>query len=63
MNPLEMQDRQLLTAHDIADYLGVSVQTVYWWRSKGLGPKGIRIGRHLRFQMSDFLKWLDEKTA
>jgi excisionase family DNA binding protein len=63
MNPLEEQDRQLLTAHDIADYLDVSVQTVYWWRSKGRGPKGMRIGRHLRFQMSDFLEWLDEKTA
>jgi excisionase family DNA binding protein len=63
MNPLEEQDRQLLTAHDIAVYLGVSVQTVYWWRSQGRGPKGMRIGRHLRFRISDFLEWLDEKTA
>ena len=63
MNPLEEEARELLTANDIADYLGISVRTVYWWRSKGLGPQGIRIGRHLRFRMSDFLEWLDEKTA
>ena len=63
MNPLSNEDRQLLTARDIAEYLGVSVQTIYWWRSKGRGPKGIRIGRHLRFRMTDFLEWLDRKTA
>jgi excisionase family DNA binding protein len=63
MNPLSNEDRQLLSARDIADYLGISVQTVYWWRSKGIGPRGIRIGRHLRFRMSDFLEWLDRKTA
>ncbi|MBA2640483.1 MAG: helix-turn-helix domain-containing protein, partial [Nocardioidaceae bacterium] len=34
-----MTDR-LLTLPEVADYLGVPLQTVYAWRSRGDGPRG-----------------------
>jgi len=34
---------------DVADYLGIPVQTIYQWRTKGYGPPGVRIGKHVRF--------------
>lgn len=38
-----------LTPVDLADLLGVPVETVYQWRRKDTGPRGFRVGRHLRF--------------
>jgi excisionase family DNA binding protein len=53
----------LLKPDDLAEYLGVPVKTLYEWRSRGGGPPGIRIGRHLRYRMSDVQTWLNERTS
>ena len=33
--------------------LGVTVQTIYDLRSQGRGPRGFRVGRELRFRVSE----------
>lgn len=53
----------LWTAKDLADYLGVPLQTVYDWRWKHAGPQGIKVGRHLRFRQSDIMAWLEQQAA
>ncbi|MGQ4415954.1 helix-turn-helix transcriptional regulator [Streptomyces sp. SAS_269] len=35
-----------------------SVETVYQWRRKRKGPRGFRVGRHLRFDPSDVRAWV-----
>ncbi|WP_327661367.1 MULTISPECIES: helix-turn-helix transcriptional regulator [unclassified Streptomyces] len=47
-----------LTPVDVADLLGVPVETVYQWRRKRTGPKGFRVGRHLRFDPADVCAWV-----
>ena len=47
-----------LTPVDLADLLGVPVETVYQWRRKGTGPRGFRVGRHLRFGPEDVRRWV-----
>lgn len=58
---------RLLSAQELAAFLGVPVKTVYQWRYKGQGPPGYRIGRHLRFRWTDVRTWLatraDDPTA
>lgn len=49
----------LLTTSELADYLGVQVQAIYDLRSAGRGPTGVRIGRELRYRVSDLRTWLD----
>ncbi|MEU2400293.1 helix-turn-helix domain-containing protein [Streptomyces pseudogriseolus] len=44
---------------DVADLLGVPVETVYQWRRKGTGPRGFRVGRHLRFDPEDVRAWVE----
>jgi excisionase family DNA binding protein len=44
---------KLLTVDDLADLLGVSKKTIFSWRARSLGPRGIRVGRHLRFDPKD----------
>jgi len=52
----------LLTPQVLAEGLGVPVQTIYVWRTKGAGPRGIKVGRHLRYRRSDVEAWLDAQT-
>ena len=47
-----MADR-LMTAQEVADHLGVPVPTLYQWRYRGDGPRGLRVGRHLRYRRAD----------
>ena len=50
----------LLTAQGLADYLEVPRATVYAWRHRQKGPPGFRVGRHLRFRLSDVEHWINK---
>jgi excisionase family DNA binding protein len=57
-NPLSVLD-PLVTITELAEYLGVPVKTIYEWRQTGRGPVGIRIGRHLKFRLTDVQTWVE----
>lgn len=47
-----------------ADLLGVSVRTLEDWRSKGIGPKFVKIGRKiLRYEIAEINAFLDKGRA
>ncbi|WP_181407664.1 helix-turn-helix transcriptional regulator [Nocardioides sambongensis] len=43
---------------ELAELLGVGIQTLYDLRSQDRGPVGFRVGRHLRFRHSEIEAWL-----
>ena len=49
------------TVHDVADYLRISVKTIYKWRLTGDGPVGVRIGKHLRYDPADVVAWFESQ--
>ena len=49
----------VLTTSELAEYLGVHAQAIYDLRTDGRGPSGIRVGRELRYRVSDVRRWLD----
>ncbi|MEU8947678.1 helix-turn-helix domain-containing protein [Streptomyces sp. NPDC048489] len=51
--------RRYLTPLDVAELLGVSIETVYQWRRKRTGPRGFRVGRHLRYDPDDVRAWVE----
>ena len=51
-------DNQLLTVKELAELLQVPVPTIHNWRYRRQGPKGFRVGRHIRFLKSDVESWL-----
>lgn len=53
---------RLLSPSELAGFLGVPIKTIYQWRYKGEGPRGYRVGRHIRFRWSDVRVWLDERA-
>jgi excisionase family DNA binding protein len=53
---------QLWTVAGLAHYLGVPVATVYRWRHIGTGPRGIRVGKHVRFDPREVERWIAQQT-
>ena len=49
----------LLSVPDLAEYLGVPVQTIYDWRLRGEGPRAYRFGKRIKFAVSDVRAWVD----
>lgn len=47
------------TTDELAAYLKVPAPTVRMWRHNGTGPKGVRLGRHVRYRRSDVDRWID----
>jgi excisionase family DNA binding protein len=49
----------LLSPAELAAHLNVPLKTVYRWRTIGDGPRGIRVGKHVRYRQADVDAWLD----
>lgn len=49
---------RVLSLTELCEHLHVSAQTIYDLRSQGRGPKGFRVGRELRFRISEIEAWL-----
>ena len=52
-----------MTLPELAAFMSVSVQALYDLRSKGRGPRGFRVGRQLRFRLSEIEAWIAEMEA
>jgi predicted DNA-binding transcriptional regulator AlpA len=56
-----VNDDQLLTINEAAEFLRTPVATLRWWRSKGIGPRSFKIGRRVFYWLSDLMAWLDKQ--
>lgn len=53
----------LLTPEQVAEYLSVSVKTLYSWRMAGGGPPALRVGKYLRYDRVAVDTWLREQSV
>lgn len=53
----------LMTLPELAELLRVPVATVYQWRLHGKGPKGYRVGRSVKFRLSEVEDWLQQQAS
>jgi excisionase family DNA binding protein len=51
----------LLTQHQLAEELQVSVRTLERWRQEGTGPAYIQVGRAPRYRRADVDAWLEQR--
>lgn len=56
----DRDDDHLLTPHEVSLFLRVPLRTIYRWRSRGNGPRGYRIGRHVRYRLDEIKRWLED---
>jgi excisionase family DNA binding protein len=52
---------ELLTLQEVAAWLKVPIGTLYRWRYVGEGPRGIRVGRYVRYRRCDVEAFLNER--
>ncbi len=52
-----------MSVQELADFLDIPVKTIYAWRYHGEGPRGFRVGRHVRFRWADVQAWLTDRIA
>jgi len=53
------ENDRLLTITEVAELLGVPVATIRWWIHNGTGPEHVKLGRHIRFWLSEVLRWIE----
>jgi excisionase family DNA binding protein len=65
--PMAMDDvaltGRLMTLQEVSAFLGIPAATLYAWRTNGQGPRGVRVGRHVRYQAADVRAWLESRFA
>jgi excisionase family DNA binding protein len=56
-----VRGERLMTVAEVAEMLSIPLETVYAWRSRGLGPLGYRVGRYVRYRRSAVESWLESQ--
>ncbi len=54
--------KPLGTVIEVSLNLGIPVQTLYQWRTLSKGPRGIKVGKHVRYRWTDVEAWLDRQA-
>ena len=54
---------RLLTITEVADLVRKPVATMRWWRHIGEGPHSFKIGRDVRYRLSDVRAWIDQQRG
>ena len=49
---------RLMKPDDVAEHLGIPVTTLRQWKYRGVGPKALKVGRHLRYRRTDLDAWV-----
>lgn len=56
-------DRVWLTSEDLASRFGVPLATIRKWRYEGTGPRGVKLGRHVRYALTAVVEFEESLEA
>jgi predicted DNA-binding transcriptional regulator AlpA len=51
---------RLITTTELAAFLSIPAATLRQWRYLDVGPKALRVGRHVRYEPAEVRRWLRE---
>jgi len=57
---IDNQRPTMFTVAETAEYLGLAQSTLNKWRCIGGGPKYLKMGKAVRYRLSDIQEWLEE---
>ncbi len=50
---------KLLSTTELAEFLGVPVNTIYKWNYRLQGPPRFKIGKYMRYDLGEVMRWLE----
>ena len=60
---LSTNEQRLVPEGQAAKYLAVSARTLRNWRTRGGGPKFVKMsGRCIRYRIADLRDWIEKRT-
>ena len=63
MDEVPSRFERLWTMDEVAEYLALSVQTLYGWRCRRYVPPSYRIGNKVRYRPDEVAAWVDQNVA
>ena len=57
-----MTTDSMLDTTEAARYTGLKKSTLDQWRSRGEGPKFVKLGRAVRYRRADLDEWIDSRV-
>ncbi|MCU1256766.1 MAG: hypothetical protein JWM83_3065 [Candidatus Angelobacter sp.] len=54
--------KKLIPTREAAEMLGTTVGTLKSWRSRGLGPKWVKLGTAVRYDVEELLGFIKRNT-
>ena len=60
--PTKDQSVRLMSEQEAADLLCISFRTLQAWRVRGGGPRFCKVGRAVRYRLSDLDVWLEKQS-
>lgn len=61
--PKKAMSEKHLDIDGLAERVDVPKKTIYRWNSNGLGPRYLKIGRHVRYKLADVIAWENDHYA
>ncbi|MFF0262585.1 helix-turn-helix transcriptional regulator [Streptomyces microflavus] len=55
--------QKMITPKELAEHLGVPLQTVYGWNCDGSGPRYSRFGKRIRYAVADVEAWASARAV
>ena len=57
------QEKISLTETEVAELTGLKVKTLQRWRFLNRGPRFVRLGRCVRYPVTDLRRWIDAQAG
>lgn len=58
---ININPNQLMTEKDVAGLICITPRALQNWRLRGGGPEYVKIGRSVRYQRRDVMKFIEER--
>jgi excisionase family DNA binding protein len=57
------ESTDLIGPNELSVELGIPLGTIYQWNHRGVGPRFIKVGKHVRYRRSDIDEWMNRRAV